>query len=432
MNRLLVALLSAFDALVAVAVGVAAALAPLTVLWAVAFGGGADWSSLWPASVRLWQFGNLVPVQVTLPQEYTVATGIAADALSFSLSLSPLAVPVLIALFAARSGARAATAGAGFTGVLAGTVTVAVAATALATTASTPYATVETWQAVLLPALVFAVPALLGSISRAWRDGDDGPVDSVFVRLDRSGHAAAISAGARGLAIAVVGFAAVGALLVGVAVLARGGEIVALFQAANVDAIGATAVTVAQAAYLPTFFVWGGAFAAGPGFALGAGSTVAASGTQLGVVPGIPVLGAIPPQTPPVLLLVALLFVAVGFIAGAAARRRLPAPASASAAEPVGPRLIASAIVAVGGGLSVAMLSLLASGAFGPDRLTHIGPSAGAVGLAFAVEIGIGATISLLGPRSSHRSDAVADDARVGAHVGAHHEAQTADTPRVE
>lgn len=428
MNRLLVALLSAFDALVAVAVGVAAALAPLTVLWAVAFGGGADWSSLWPASVRLWQFGNLVPLQVTLPQEYTVGTGIGTDAVSFSLSLPPLAVALLIALFAARSGARAAGAGAGFTGVLAGTLTVAVASAVVAATAATPYAVVETWQAVLLPTLVFAVPALLGAVTRAWRDGDDRPVDSLFVRLDRTGYAAAVSAGARGLAIAVTGFVGVGAFLVGVAVLVRGGEIVSLFQAANVDAIGATVVTLGQTAYLPTFFVWGGAFAAGPGFSLGAGSTVAASGTQLGVVPGIPVLGAIPPTTPPVLLLVALLFVAVGFVAGAAARRRLPAPASALAADPVLPRLAAAAIVAVGGGVAAAVLSLLASGAFGPGRLDQIGPSAGAVGLAFAVEIGIGATIALLGPRSSHRVD-TRDE---GAAAGDDDAARLAGTARVE
>ncbi|WP_205289264.1 cell division protein PerM [Microbacterium arborescens] len=428
MNRLLVALLSAFDALVAVAVGVAAALAPLTVLWAVAFGGGADWSSLWPASVRLWQFGNLVPLQVTLPQEYTVGTGIGADAMSFSLSLAPLAVALLIALFAARSGSRAAGAGAGFTGVLAGAATVAVVSVILAATASTPYAVVETWQAVLLPTAVFAVPALVGSVTRAWRDGDDGPVDSLFVRLDRSGHAAAVSAGARGLAIAVLGFVAVGALLVGIAMLVRGGDIVALFQAANVDAIGATVITIGQAAYLPTFFVWGGAFAAGPGFSLGAGSTVAASGTQLGVIPGIPVLGAVPPATPPMLLLAALLFVAVGFVAGAAARRRLPAPASALAAEPVAPRLIAAAILAVGGGLAVAVLSMSASGAFGPDRLDQIGPSAGAVGLAFAVEVGIGAAIALLGPRSSHREPG--RDAPSAA--DAEHPAQTAGKAWVE
>ena len=65
MNRLLVALLAALDALIAAAVGVAAALAPLTVLWVLGLGGTADWGALWPASVRLWQFGQLVPLAIT-------------------------------------------------------------------------------------------------------------------------------------------------------------------------------------------------------------------------------------------------------------------------------------------------------------------------------------------------------------------------------
>jgi len=411
MNRLLVALLSAFDALVAVAVGVVAALAPLTVLWATAFAGGADWGSLWPAAVRLWQFGNLVPVVVVLPQEYTVATGIAADALTITVSLTPLAVAALIAVFAARSGGRAAGAGAGFTGVVAAAATVGALAGVLAATATTPFAQVEAWQAVLFPTLVFGVPALVGAVTRAWRDGDDGPVDAVFVRLDRRGYASAVSAAGRGVAIAIVGFAAVGALLVGIAVLARGGEIITLFQAANVDAVGATAVTIGQLAYLPTLVIWAGAFAAGPGFTLGAGATVAASGTQLGVVPGIPVLGAIPPSTPSFALLLALLFVAVGFVAGLAARRRLPEPVSRVAAEPVAPRLIVLGAVVVIGGLLAAALSMLASGALGPDRLTEVGPPAGAVGLAFAVEIGVGAAIALLGPRASRReSESAAAD----------------------
>ncbi|MDN8549735.1 DUF6350 family protein [Microbacterium sp. NM3R9] len=428
MNRLLVALLSAVDALVAVAVGVVAALAPLTVLWAVAFGAGADWSALWPAAVRLWQFGNLVPLEITLPQEYTVATGIAPDAVTMPLSLAPLAVAGLIAMFAARSGGRAAASGAGFTGVAVGAVIVAALSAVLATTARTPFAAVMPWQAVLFPVLVFAVPALIGALVRAWRDGDDGLVDSLFVRLDRSGYAAAVSAAGRALAISALGFAAVGALLVGVAVLARGGAIISLFQAANVDALGATAFTIAQLAYLPTLIVWGAAFAAGPGFVVGAGSTVAASGTQLGVIPSIPVLAAIPPATPSFALLLALLFVAVGFVAGLAARRRLPAPASTLAAEPFGPRLAALAGLVVTSGLVAASLSALASGALGPDRLTQVGPAAGAVGLAFALEIGVGAAIALLGPRASRSTDDVDADDRDRERAGA----RDADAPWVE
>src|SRR3546814_4303619 len=107
--------------------------------------------------------------------------------------------------------------------------------------------------------------------------------------------------------------------------LSRGGQVVALFEAGNVDAVGATVVALAQLAYLPTLVVWGAAFAAGPGFAVGAGSAVSPSGTQLGVIPGIPVLGAVPDSTSPWLLLLALLPVGVGALTGWMLRSRLVA-----------------------------------------------------------------------------------------------------------
>ena len=52
MHRLIVALLAAVDAAIAVAVGLAATLAPLTLLWVFGFGGGADWGALWPRERR--------------------------------------------------------------------------------------------------------------------------------------------------------------------------------------------------------------------------------------------------------------------------------------------------------------------------------------------------------------------------------------------
>ena len=107
MHRLIVALLAAVDAAIAVAVGLAATLAPLTLLWVFGFGGEADWGVLWPSAVSVWQLGNLVPLHIALPPDYLAATGISADAASFVLSLAPLAFAGFTAIFAARSGARA-------------------------------------------------------------------------------------------------------------------------------------------------------------------------------------------------------------------------------------------------------------------------------------------------------------------------------------
>ncbi|TDN87536.1 DUF6350 family protein [Microbacterium sp. BK668] len=329
MHRLIVALLAAFDAAIAVAVGIAAILAPLTLVWVLGLGDTADWTALWPAGAAVWQFGHLAPLQVTLPGDYLAVTGIDEAAASFVLSLAPLAFATFTGVFAARSGVRASRADAWATGVGTGTLVVAALATLVSLTSQNPVAVAEVWQAILFPTLVYAVPALVAAVVAEWREAPDGVVARIRDRTEawRGGWGDVVGVSARASAVAVTGLVGVGALLVAVALTARAGDIVALYQAANLDLLGATAVTLAQFAYLPTLVVWGMSFAAGPGFSLGAGSAVSPSGTQVGVVPGVPILGAIPESTSPWLLLIVLLPIGVGALAGWAARSRLLAAA---------------------------------------------------------------------------------------------------------
>ncbi|GEP49301.1 hypothetical protein MSA03_28090 [Microbacterium saccharophilum] len=412
MNRLLVAVLAAFDAVIAVAVGVAATLAPLTLLWVFGFSAAPQWGALWPVAVRVWQLGHFVPVDLTLPEEYLTVAGLPDAAASFTLSLAPLAFAVFTAVFAARSGSRAAHAGAWLIGVLAGTAAVAALATGLALTATLDAAPVDTGVAVLLPVLVFAVPALLGALVRAWREGDGGLVDAVRERFAHSAWAAELPAAvARGTVVAVLGLIGIGALLVAVSLAARGGEVIALFEAAHVDLIGAIVLALGQLAYLPTMIIWAASFAAGPGFAVGAGTAVSPAATSLGVVPGIPVLGALPESTSSWMLLLALTVIGVGALAGGAARGRLRA--DPEAVEPLVPRIAALVVVAVLGAAAAALLAVTASGSIGPGRLAEVGPAPGPFALAVGVELAIGAAIMLLSPRHRHPEyDYPAEDPR--------------------
>ncbi|QIG38453.1 hypothetical protein G5T42_02295 [Microbacterium sp. 4R-513] len=329
MHRLIVAFLAAFDAAIAVAVGVAAILAPLTLVWVLGLGDTADWGSLWPASAAVWQLGHLVPLAVALPGDYLAATGIDESAASFVLSLAPLAFATFTGVFAARSGSRASRADAWATGVATGTVVVAVLATLVALTSQNPVAKSEVWQGIAFPTLIYAVPALVGAVVTEWREAPSGLVASLRDRAEswRGGWGDVIGVSARASSVAVVGLVGAGALLVAVSITLRAGDIVALYQAGNVDLLGATVVTLGQLAYLPTLVVWGIAFVAGPGFSLGAGTAVSPSGTQVGVVPGVPLLGAVPESSSPWLLLLALVPVAIGALAGWVARSRLLAAA---------------------------------------------------------------------------------------------------------
>ncbi|MCT9818895.1 DUF6350 family protein [Microbacterium sp. W1N] len=422
MNRLLVIILAAFDAAIAAVVGVAAALAPLTLLWVFGFGGAADWGLLWPAAARIWQAGNLVPVQVTLPAEYLTATGIPEAAAAFTVSLAPLAFATFTALFAARSGARAAHSGAGLIGVLSGTVAFGALAALCAVSSHAPVASVEMWQAIAVPTLVYLVPAAVGAFATAWREGDDGLVDDLHDRADRTEvWRGTVDAAARGLAAAVVGAIGLGAAVLAVALAVGGGDVVALFEAAHVDVVGAITVALAQIAYLPTLVVWGLAYAAGPGFLLGEGATVSAAGTDLGVLPAIPVLGIVPEAPSHWLLLLAVAVVGIGALAGWIARARLVR----DGADAVPARLAILAALAVGSGLAAAVLAVVASGSIGPGRLAVVGPQAGPLALAVGAEIAVGAAIMLFGPRrrsgetdphevwlDEHRLDHRADDHR--------------------
>lgn len=440
MHRILVALLAAVDAAIAVAVGVAATLAPLTLLWVFGFGGAADWGVLWPAGATVWLFGNLVPLVLTLPAGYLAAAGIDAAAASFALSLAPLAFAGFTIVFAARSGMRAARADAWMTGVLTSTAVFTALTAVVALTSKTGVAAFETWQAILLPALLFAVPALVSAVVVEWIEASEGAIARLRDRVESASRDWGEAPGlvARGAAVVVVGLVGAGGLTTAVALLAGVGEIVALYETANVDAVGATVMTLGQLAYLPTLVVWAVSFLAGPGFALGVGTAVSPAGTQVGVVPGIPLLGIVPQTVSPWLLLLALVPVALGGFAGWIARSRLVRGGRMDAArgavahdradamrgggdaasEPFAARLVIVIGIAVLSAAAVALLAVMASGSIGPGTLAEVGPRPGPLALTVGFEVAVGAGILLLSPLRRRADDPSSWPARDGA-VGA-------------
>lgn len=402
MNRVIVFLLAAFDALVTVAAGLVVVLAPATLLWVVEFGGLAPWDALWPTAASVWQLGHIVPLEITLPADYLATAGIDPGAASFVLSLAPLGFAGFTAISAARSGRRASRSGAAFTGALAGTAVFAAAAAGVALTAGNPVANTSLTGAILFPALIFGIPAMLGALVGEWQDADRGVIAALRERTEDLPEDWALTPTviARAGAIAVVGLVGVAALVTAAAIFARGSQIVGLYEASHVDVLGAVLLTLGQLLYLPTLVVWALAFVAGPGVSLGAGSTVAASGTTTGVLPGLPLMGVLPESTSPWLLLLALLPVAVGAFAGWVARSFFTADA-----ERIPARIVVTLGIAVVAAGSAALLAALASGSLGPGTLAQLGPEPGPVALAIGIEVGVGAGILLLSPRRRARED---------------------------
>lgn len=124
-----------------------------------------------------------------------------------------------------------------------------------------------------------------------------------------------------GLPGAVVGALGV-LLLAGAAVLALGlvtgwDRVVDLNTALRAGSAGTALLVVIQAAVLPNALVWSGSYALGAGFSMGSGSVVAPAATSLGVLPGLPLLGALPASGQGSTL--QLWWLAAGAVAGALA-----------------------------------------------------------------------------------------------------------------
>ena len=188
-----------------------------------------------------------------------------------------------------------------------------------------------------------------------------------------------------------------GAVLILLTAFVLGWDRVALLHHALAPgAAGGLVLVLGQLMLVPNLVIWSGAWAAGPGFAVGAGTSVLPGHTELGALPAIPVFGALPPvgTGPGWLWAVLALPVLAGGLAGWYLLRADPdawvEPGTAGSPKPL---LIETGLTAVLTGTAWLVLSWLSGGPGGPGRLAHLGPSAWSVGLATMVEVGLGAFV---------------------------------------
>jgi hypothetical protein len=163
---------------------------------------------------------------------------------------------------------------------------------------------------------------------------------------------------------------------------------------------GALLMAVISMAYLPNAVAWAAAFSLGPGFAVGAKTSVAVGGVHLGAVPAVPLLAPLPDTgpVPKAIWLLLLVPVLAGVIAGWLLSRARP-----SATAPTMFDLQRGSACGAVCGVLLGGFAWLSAGSLGPGRMAQLGPSAWQVGLAAAVEIGVVAAVAswLLGWRQS-------------------------------
>ena len=455
MNRRLTALFAALEALLVVGVGVGIPLVPLTLLWAIQYGLTIDWIVFWRAAVDIWLLGHGVDIRFTLDPVIAASSGFPGAAEPFTVTIAPLAFALITVLLGVRAGRRIGETQHHHMGRLTGLVVFAGLSLAVAFTALSADARPSLVQSTLLPTLVFGL--VIGS-ERARRatqlfghragdagvgslePGSDRSVSVARARLTAAQWPAAASSAVRltgrrasarlrsiiggptlqALRVAAIGGAAAAALVLAISAVTVAvllavsyAQIIALYQAVQSGILGGVTLTVGQLAFIPNLVIWAASWFTGPGFALGAGSTVSPLGTDLGPLPAVPLFGAFPAGQLDLAFAGLLVPVLAGFLTAAVLRSGL------ERAGVHGPLRLAATGLAMGfvGGIVLGALAWVSSGSAGPGRLVEVGPSPLLVGCWASLEIGVAAAIALAvggirsaaGPAIDSDAAAVAD-----------------------
>ena len=299
------------------------------------------------------------------------------------LGLVPLGLTLLPALLLVRAGASAARASGvadlrGAVGVTAALTTsyalvAALVGGLMATDAVRPVTAQGVLGAAVLAVLAGGAGVLRGSglAAAAWA--------GVPPRLQ-----SLLCATAGGVGVLLAG----GAALSAAAVVLSFGDVLDQHRTVAPGLLGGVALLALQLAYLPTLVVWGAAYLTGAGFAVGTGTDVSPYGVDLGPLPGLPLLAALPGQ-PPTAVAVALLAlpVAAGVVAGALLVRHRAALADEIAAA-------WGALAGLGLGVAMLVIAALAGGPAGPGRMAAVGPSAWQVALLVVAETAPAAAVT--------------------------------------
>ena len=414
MNRPLTALFAALEALLVVGIGIGIPLVPLTFLWAFQYGLQLDWTVFWRASVDVWILGHGGDVLLTLDPVTAIIVGFQGAGTPFVVSIAALGFAVLTLALGLRAGRRIAETP--FVRLGAGVAMLTFAALALGATLSAlhRFARPSIWQGTLLPTLVFGLGLVIGiAVTRRRLEGmppDRMPGTrrpaAACMRMGRIGNwwdrqpslqRTVLVQGLRGGAAAATAIVSVASIMLAVMIVVHYGQVIALYEGVHAGVLGGVALTLGQLAFLPNLVVWTAAWLIGPGFAIGAGSTVGPLGTSLGPLPAVPILGALPTGDLAFGFLGLLVPVVAGFLVGVAVR-----PAVLRGVvdrSPLVALVSTGVVIGLAGGLILALLAWASGGAAGPGRLAAVGPDAAIVGLFAALELGVPAVIGLVAGR---------------------------------
>lgn len=160
-----------------------------------------------------------------------------------------------------------------------------------------------------------------------------------------------------------------GAVVLAASIAVRADRVTGLADGLAPGVAGGAVLLLAQLVFLPNLVAWSAAWSLGSGFTIGDGSVVSPGDTDLGLVPGIPILGALPPEGPGgwIDLVWLTAGVGAGVVAAVLVMRARPRARFDQTC-------LVGGLAGVLSGLLFTGLAALTRGDLGTGRLTDLGP----------------------------------------------------------
>ena len=268
-----------------------AVFAAMSAVWATKGFGDMEFSAVAAMSAHLWLLIHGVPLDLA------AAFGASAG----TMTLVPLGLSILPLLLCYRSGrrlARASYEGEFLIPVLSGSVTYALISSAMYGWASPHPQPLQALNAALVPLGIVVAGLMWGGYREARSLSRMVGVDTAeqISQMSQYSRWAGSYAWAvvRAAVVAFVALIGLGAVLLGIGILAGWSQIVATYQELHAGAVGDTAVTLLQLGFLPNLVIYAIAWSTGAGFSFGAGTSVGLTSSDAGTLPMLPILGAVP------------------------------------------------------------------------------------------------------------------------------------------
>jgi hypothetical protein len=392
--------IAALEAAILVAVSLGVVLVPLSLVWLLENNPDVDWLVAFRAAADFWLLSH--GTGLVVPEGEILGLLVPA----FVVTLVPLGMTIWLARSFYNAGKRFLAARSLWPGWLGGSLVYGVAALGISTAAYDSAIYPVAWQGVFFPTILFLTFQILGSVfgqpdeifegdvldQSPERDRIRGALNSLRLKLHWSIRSIMGPAFRAGTAITVM-LLAVSAFTLAVLIAISWIDITRLYESVQVSILGAGVLTIGQLALIPNLVIFGAAWFTGVGFSIGAGSLISPLGSQVGPLPTIPVLGALPVGQLEFGMISIVVVLLAAFIATLAIRKsadeiRFEFATAWTAAISLG---LSIALVT---SLQMALLATIASGSAGPGRLVQVGVSPWLLALVVFVEVGVVATLA--------------------------------------